>query len=138
MRFVLSLLVSLGWACGEAPPTGGVAAFGLEDLVLGLRNAGATVSLKEEVSQPFFSPAGRLIEVNALDVQAFEYRDESAAKAEGERVSPDGGIVGTTAMMWVEPPHFFRRGRLIVLFVGEDPGVRGALEKVLGPQFAGR
>ncbi|HEV2107022.1 MAG TPA: hypothetical protein VGR16_02025 [Thermomicrobiales bacterium] len=40
-------------------------------------------------------------------------------------------------MEWVAPPHFFRQGAVIVLYVGEDPAVLDLLEELLGAQFAG-
>jgi len=39
---------------------------------------------------------------------------------------------------WVEPPHFFKSGNLIVLYVGEESSILEALHEILGPQIAGR
>jgi hypothetical protein len=39
---------------------------------------------------------------------------------------------------WVAPPHFFLKGRVLVLYVGSDPAVLAALRAVLGAQVAGR
>ena len=39
---------------------------------------------------------------------------------------------------WVAPPHFYRQGRVIVLYVGSNPNILSLLTAVLGPQFAGR
>jgi hypothetical protein len=38
---------------------------------------------------------------------------------------------------WIEPPHFFRKERVLVLYIGSDATVLKALHDVLGPQFAG-
>ena len=91
-----------------------------------------------EVSQPFFSDEGQAIIVNGEQVQVFEYADESAVEADASKVSPDGGTVGTTMITWVATPHFFRSGRVMVLYVGDDTSTLKVLETVLGPQFAGR
>lgn len=53
----------------------------------------------------------------------FEYESTEAMEAETAQVVPDGGSVGTNMMMWVEAPHFFKSGRVLVLYVGEDSGV---------------
>jgi hypothetical protein len=50
----------------------------------------------------------------------------------------DGGGTATTIVDWVAPPHFFLKGRVLVLYVGSDPAVQKLLAGVLGPQFAGR
>ena len=107
-------------------------------LVEALRNAGATVRMGDEVEQPFFSVKGRFVSVNGEDVQAFQYADEAAMQREAALVSSDGAKVGTSAPMWAAPPHFYRKGLLIVLYVGETASVRSALDSVLGPQFACR
>ena len=39
---------------------------------------------------------------------------------------------------WMAAPHFFRRSRVIALYLGNDPKVLSALQQVLGSQFAGR
>jgi hypothetical protein len=38
----------------------------------------------------------------------------------------------------VATPHFYKAGRLIVLYVGDSTGVTNVLEAELGQQFAGR
>ncbi len=109
-----------------------------------LRQAGATVEPAGEVSQPFFAVTGNRIVVNGDDVQVFEYTDTSAAEAEAAPVSADGCEVGSTSkggvymLEWVAPPHFYKEGKLIVLYVGDSEAVTDVLESVLGQQFAGR
>ncbi len=107
-------------------------------LIDNLRAAGATVEPAGDISQPFFSVKGNAITVNGGDVQVFEYADAATADAEAALISPDGSSIGTTMVSWVAAPHFYKTGRLIVLYVGDNASVLNALEGVLGPQFAGR
>ncbi len=107
-------------------------------LVDNLRAAGATVDPAGEVTQPFFSVKGLIINVNGDDVQVFEYEDATTADNEAALVSPDGSSVGTSMVGWVAPPHFYKVGNLIVLYVGESKAVIDTLESVVGSQFAGR
>lgn len=107
-------------------------------LVEALQAAGAAVEPGDQVQQEFFGPVGQIIRVNGVDVQIFEYPDATAAEADATRVSDDGGSIGTTMVAWVEAPHFYRAGKLIVLYVGTDTEVIALLDSVLGPQFAGR
>lgn len=76
--------------------------------------------------------------MNGADVQVFEYENEEAMESEASQVAPDGGSIGTTMVTWVETPHFYKAGRIIVLYVGSDESVLDLLEQVLGQQFAGR
>jgi hypothetical protein len=111
-------------------------------LIDNLHKAGATVVPPGEVTEPFFTIKGEVIMVNGGYVEVFEYEDAAAANAEAARISPDGFSVctptGDVSVGWVAPPHFYRAGKLIVLYVGESQAVTVVLERVLGPQFAGQ
>ncbi len=103
-----------------------------------LRAGGATAEPAGQITQPFFTPTGQVITIIGADVQVFEYPDEAAVGAEAALVAEDGSSIGTTMVNWVEAPHFYRAGKIIVLYVGSDAGVMAALEAAMSPQFAGR
>ena len=107
-------------------------------LVAALEASGATVETGEPITQPFFSPEGNIIKVNAADVQIFEYESAEAMENEASQVAADGGSIGTSMVSWMDTPHFYKAGRIIVLYVGSDETVLVLLESVIGPQFAGR
>ncbi len=139
---IIIIFVSLAFISGCARPHNqnrlqGGPVKDYESLVNNLRAAGLRVEPAGEASQPFFSAKGRAIKVDQSEIQAFEYPDEAEAQAEAARVSPDGLSVGTSKITWIGPPHFFKKGRLIVLYVGNEAGVIDALKAALGPQFAG-
>jgi hypothetical protein len=90
------------------------------------------------VEQEFFTAAGQILKVNGADVQVFVYDTAEAMEAEAAQVAEDGGSIGTSMVTWMGPPHFYKLGRMIVLYVGDDSTVKALLEGVFGPQFAGR
>ena len=102
-----------------------------------LRALGATVEPVGPVTQPFFTPEGYILKVNGADVQDFEYESEEAMESEAAQVAPDGGSIGTSMVSWMDTPHFYKAGRIIVLYVGSDTAILDLLEQVLGPPFAG-
>lgn len=106
-------------------------------LIDALRGTGVTVEPAGHVDQPIFSVGGQVINLNDERVQVFEYATPSGADAEAMLISPDGREIGTTMVTWVDSPHFYRAGRVIVLYVGESATVISSLETALGPQFAG-
>lgn len=134
-------------ACGQAtpeptaeptptvPPGGPVSDYAT--LVDGLRQAGLTAAEAGEISQPFFTVEGQILEVDGEQVQVFEFADATAAAEAATLVSEDGSAVGTSQVDWVGTPHFFSIGRLIVIYVGDNETVLSALAEALGPQFAG-
>ncbi len=79
-----------------------------------------------------------MIQVSGEDVQLFQYAHTAAAEAEAALVSPDGSTVGTSKLHWIGPPHFYKKGKLLVLYVGNNDKVLKALEAVLGRPFAGK
>lgn len=122
-------------ACGGQPAA---AVEDYDSLVEALRAAGATVEPGDPVEQVFFTVTGQIIKVNGADVQVFEYETTEAMEADAAQVSPDGGSIGTSMVTWVATPHFYKAGRVLVLYVGDDPAIVDLLEGVLGLQFAGR
>src|SRR5215216_1128761 len=107
-------------------------------LIAALQASDATVETGEPITQVFFRPEGSIIKVNGADVQVFEYESVEAMENEASQVAPDGGSIGTSMVTWMDTPHFYKAGRIIVLYVGSDEAVLSLLEKVMGPQFAGR
>ena len=119
-------------ACGQATVTNHWALIG------SLRAAGAKVVQEQRLRQPFFDVDARLLMVDGEGVQVFEYGNATIAAKQAARVSSDGSQVGTSKPLWVEPPHFYRKGRLLVLYLGEDAKIRERLACLLGPAFAER
>ena len=142
---LLVLLLAFGFsisACSQSEssvsPTDVLAVEDQTSLLAALQDAGATAEVVDSVDQIFFSPQGSIITVNGADVQVFEYESTEAMETESAQVSPDGGSIGTSMVTWVDMPHFYKTGRIIVLYVGSDAATLNLLEKVIGPQFAGR
>jgi hypothetical protein len=138
--FVALLLFGLAGFGGAATPPAshGSPVKDYVSLVDHLRAAGATAVPTGSVTQPFFSVPGQVMTVKGEQVQIYEYADEEAANADAARISPDGGTIGNSMVDWVAPPHFYKGGQIIVLYVGTNKAVMHLLDTTLGPQFAGR
>lgn len=103
-----------------------------------LRASGAGAQPAGEVDQPFFSITGNMIKVHGEDVQVFQFVNAAAADAEAAPISHDGMGVGTSKIHWIGLPHFFKKEKLLVLYVGDNQKVLTTLEGLLGRQFAGK
>jgi hypothetical protein len=146
-NLVKSLLVLLGLllaACGPAAQSHGGPVQDQVSLIDAIRGKGVTVDISGTVSQPFLSrQSGTTARLSAgalstpADLQLFEYASASAASADAKRISRDGSGTATTKINWLAPPHFFLKGRVLVLYLGSDPAVLSLLQSLLGPQFAG-
>lgn len=87
----------------------------------------------------FFLIRDQVVQIDRQKVHVFEY--PSPSKLEEISISSDGtGISseeGLAAIIeWT--PHFYRSGKLLVLYLGDAPVLIEVLNLLLGPQFAGR
>jgi len=119
---------------GGELPVGGIT---LDSLLATLQSAGLGAQVVGDVSQAFFSAAGKSLQLNGEELQVYEYPAPEAAEAEAALVAADGSSVGATKVNWISTPHFFRSGNLIVIYIGENPAVLQGLQSLLGAQFAG-
>lgn len=136
--FVFAYAIS---ACGQnATSNASTKPLSVEDqasLLSALKAAGATVEVGDSITQDFFSVEGQTVKVNGADLQVFEHENAQAMEKDASQVAPDGGSIGTSMVTWIDTPHFYKAGRIIVLYLGNDQTILGLLNKVIGAQFAG-
>jgi len=115
-------------------------------LVDNLRAAGATVD-PAGTAWDYFAPQGQVLTVNGGRVSTFEFASAKEANAGAEGVSASGdsivrvdsatGMGVASSVLWEVPPHFYKAGKLIVLYVGCDSDVIDVLQETVGSQIAG-
>ena len=138
---LLAGILAFLMASCEPNPVGPSELASSDALIVALQQQGATVSRGEALprgSTPYFSTNAQVVFVNAAALNVFEYSTVAAAENDAAKVSPDGSSIGVTAVTWTGPPHFYRNGRLIVLYAGSAEAVLLPLEAVLGKPFAHR
>ncbi len=81
------------------------------------------------------SPA-RLCVDGARAVQVYEYTSDAARLDWSHSISRDGGSIAggnkVTQVLWIAPPHFFARGKIIALYVGSNDRLIADLATLLG------
>ncbi|HEY0493569.1 MAG TPA: hypothetical protein VGD57_08890 [Candidatus Dormibacteraeota bacterium] len=145
VKRILLFVALLLTACGSGPTAShGGPVQDQVSLIDGLRK-NVTVDISGAIQQPFLHPdSGTTIRLSGgpltapADVQLFEYGSAKAATADAHQVRSDGSGTATTQISWVAPPHFFLKGRVLAIYVGNDPAVLKLLGSSLGSQFAGR
>lgn len=108
-------------------------------LVNAIQSRGVLVDLIDEIASESssFSVPIKVISVGRADVQIFEFQSESDAKAASLTISKDGTEIGTSIIRWMDTPHFYTQGKIIVQYIGQNPEIMNLLESFLGKQFAG-
>lgn len=87
----------------------------------------------------FFLIRDQVVRIDHQEVHVFEYPTRS--KLEEISISPDGTGISTkdgVAAIIEWQPHFYRSGRLLVLYLDDAPVLLEVLNLLLGPQVAGR
>ena len=143
MKSLLVLVALLLTACGTVPQSHGGPVQDQVSLIDALRKT-VTVDISGTIAQPFLHPdSGTIVRLSGgtlaapADVQLFEYASAAAAGADAHQIRADGSGTATTIVDWIAPPHFFLKGRVLVIYVGKDRGAVNLLTSVLGSQFAG-
>jgi hypothetical protein len=135
---VAALTVYFGWTSLTAPDTATV--------MDSLRAAGATVTERPSGSGfSFLHGTPHHLLVNGQDVWMYEYPAPALAEVDASGISADGstfhtgiGPFGSTVIVdYIAPPHFYKTGRVIALYVGRDADTPRLLRQVFGPPFAG-
>lgn len=121
----------------DAAATQAFAADDVAGLTEMLKASGAEVTLVGPAPDSFLTGEGTTLQVNGQEVQVFEYEDANQAENDSSQISSDGAQIGDNPVRWAGTPHFYRSGKMIVQYIGDDQSVLQLLDDVLGPQFAG-
>jgi hypothetical protein len=84
----------------------------------------------------FFAPVARAYWNPKGEVILWQFPSRARASRAAARIRSDGNAIGGVRVLWKGEPHWFRRGRVIALSLGNATMLR-ALTRVLGRQIAG-
>lgn len=107
-----------------------------DDFIRALESRNNTVNeikpAKDEVSQSFFSVNARKISIGGKLVSIYEFNDSNIARTQANTISKDGYGIGNYQISWIDKPHFYQKGNLIVCYVGNDRNLLFELVVILG------
>ena len=102
------------------------------------QSGGATVITGGEVPVSLFDgAAGQTYIVDDAELQVYQFEDEATAEEAAGTISADGGMINDVSVRWAGPPHFYRLGDTIVLYIGDDAATLERLGGSFGTPFAG-
>lgn len=102
-----------------------------------LEKNGASTEMMEILEDTPFSVPGFVVSVNGVPIQVYEFFSETKTLEASLLISKDGTEIGTSIIRWMDEPHFYSKGNLIVQYIGHDPETLNLLDLLLGNQFAG-
>jgi hypothetical protein len=93
--------------------------------------------IDNDEKDPFFSVIPKGLDVNGEYIVIFEYPTKEEMEREASNIREDGNMKNAS-ISYTSVPHFFKKGNIIVRYVGENQEIIKSLEQVMGRQFAGR
>lgn len=114
-----------------------VSEYDYTSLIDTLEKKGIVANTVEILDDSSFSVPTIVMEVNGEMIQVYEFSSKTDAKNASEIVSKDGTEIGLSIIRWIDEPHFYNKGKLIVQYIGHNLEMVSLLESLLGNQFAG-
>ncbi len=113
-----------------------------EGFLAGLEDHGIVATSPQPEPPGILEVSSTVYQVPGGILHVFTFPDGQAAKTAAARVQPTGYMVRNTAGVnqavdWSAPPHWYRSGRGIAVYLGSSSKVTDALTEIAGPQFAG-
>lgn len=108
-----------------------------QSLVSAIKSRGLAVEQIEKIDDSAFKVPIQVISVGGMDLQVYEFDSESDVSIAKEIVSSDGTEIGLSIIRWMDAPHFYSQGKIIVQYIGHNPEMLNLLDSFLGNQFAG-
>lgn len=106
-------------------------------LIDALEKDGINANVVEILDDSSFSVPTLVVKINGEMIQVYEFSSGVDAQNASELVSNDGTQIGSSIIRWMDEPHFYSKGKLIVQYIGHTPEILSLLESQLGKQFAG-
>ena len=91
----------------------------------------------EEIPHTFFSVYAKRYSVNGELLAIYEFENIDTTKSQATTISEDGNRIGNSFISWIDKPHFFMQGRIIVQYVGSSKSLLKDLTVILGDPIAG-
>lgn len=112
------------------------------ELIRNLETMGYTVEV-EDVEKSILSGERKWLTLNGSEnISVYLYKNRDKMEKDASYLSDDGYSYNdgkkSIIIEWVSYPHFFKSQNMIVLYVGENSEIVNVLEKLVGPQFAGK
>jgi hypothetical protein len=113
-----------------------------EGFLAGLESHGIDVTAPQPEPPGILEVSSTVYQLPGGVLHVFTFPDGQAAKTAAARVQPGGYMVQNTmginqAVDWSAPPHWYRSGRGLAVYLGSSSKVTDALTEIAGPQFAG-
>lgn len=92
----------------------------------------------QDVSKDFLPTTRKRMIFDDIALDIYIFSSNKKMEREASKIDSNGcNYNNLLSVSWVSYPHFYKKGSLIVQYVGENENIISDLEDILGEQFAG-
>lgn len=136
--FILSLISFLITFAGCSGEKNSKEEFNLEDLKNSIENKGYNFEL-QDVQKDFLPTTRKRMVIDDIAIDIYIFSSNKKMEREASYIDSDGSGYNNgrkaIKVSWISSPHFYKKGSLIVQYVGENVTIISDLEDILGEQF---
>lgn len=115
--------------------------FGIEQFTKQMKAKNYSFKVENVPKDHFLPTTRRMMVIDKESIFIFLYANDKEAKADSKRVDAVGCGYNNghdaINVSWTSTPHFYRKGSMIVQYVGTNEKIISDLKDIMGRQFAG-
>ncbi|WPC40149.1 hypothetical protein [Clostridium sp. JS66] len=125
---------------GSNSNTGALNTFNLEQFENKMKEKNYSFKI-QDAENDFLPTTRKRMIIGSEVIEIYLYNSNKEAEDDAKRIHSDGcGYRGSTRSVdvdWISYPHFYKKGNIIVQYVGENEKIISDLKDIFGEQFAG-
>lgn len=113
--------------------------YNIDDLKKEVEAKGYAATKVDEIENTYFSVENTDYIINDEKFSVYQYNEEDRTKLEDDLrgVTEDGMMINTKTMNWNKSPHIYKKGRVVVLYDGDNETVLTEAKEILGSPILG-
>lgn len=94
---------------------------------------------KLDSTKPFFSVKSEDYKIvgGSLSVYQYETSDKDKIISDMKTISDNGTVINGTKISWSKAPHIYKKGRVVVIYDGDNESTLTSLKEILGEPLIG-
>ncbi|MDF2880329.1 MAG: putative cell wall binding repeat protein [Clostridiaceae bacterium] len=113
------------------------AEFNTKTLTSYLNTKGFDLTIIHEKKGEFLSVNPSIIKIGKENISIYEYKNNWLMEKEASKIKGDGSQIGNAIVDWIAPPRFYKKDKIITIYVGSNMEIINALNQFFSNSFAG-
>lgn len=110
--------------------------FDIEQFQSEMKTKGYDLQIKDS-AEVFIPTTTKITSIDNELVIIYLFDSNESMEKEAKNIKRDGSESSFAKVKWSAPPHFYKKGSIIVQYIGGNKKIISDLKNILGEQFAG-